>query len=173
MSVSWNDAQAFCAWLSKKTGRTVQLPTEAQREYACRAGTRTRFSFGSNDEDLHKHENYCDKSNTSQMSRPGYRDMAHSDGFDRTAPVVSFAANPWGLYDMQGNVWEWCADYYAPNYANINTKDPTGPADGTLRVLRGGSWAANAAQCRAANRDGRKTDMRYAGTGMRVVVVAE
>ena len=173
VNMGWSEAQAFCKWLSQKTGKTVVLPTEAQREYACRAGTTTRFNFGDRNEDLCKHENYCDKSNTSQMSRPGIRDMAHSDGFNNTAPVGSFKPNGWGLYDMQGNVWEWCSDYFASGYASPTRTDPTGPASGTTHALRGGCWVASADQCRAASRQGSKTDQGYVGIGLRVVVLAE
>lgn len=172
VGVNWDEADAFCKWLSKKTGKTVSLPTEAQREYACRAGTKTRFSFGNSDADLHKHENYCDKTNTSQLSKANYRDEMHSDGFDRTSPVGSFKPNPWGLYDMQGNVWEWCADWYADSYSPTDRVDPTGPAAGEKRVVRGGAWAANAAMCRAASRLSSDPKNQYQGKGFRVTVVA-
>ena len=92
--VSWGNAQAFCKWLSKKTGNTGVLPTEAQWEYACRAGTNTRFSFGDKDEDLCKYGNYCDESNTNGVP---WQDNEHRDGFDKTAPVGSFKPNAWGL----------------------------------------------------------------------------
>ncbi len=147
VNVSWDDAQAFCAWLSKKTGKTVTLPTEAQWEYACRAGSKTRFGFGDKDEDLHKYGNYCDKSNTSGLD---WQDKDHNDGFDKTAPVGSLKPNAWGLYDMHGNVWEWCADYYG-EYTGAGA-DPTGPKAGSLRVLRGGSWSYNPWSCRSARR---------------------
>ncbi len=171
--IDWQSAQAFCAWLSKKTGKQVALPTEAQREYACRAGTKTRFSFGNNDSELFKYANYCDKSNTIQLSRANVRDTAHSDGFDRTSPVGAFKPNPWGLYDMHGDVWEWCSDYYADRFAGTAAKDPTGPASGTDRVLRGGCWVGSVFEgyCRSASRVKSKPDWRYFAVGLRVVVL--
>ena len=168
--VSWNDAQAFCQWLSKKAGNTVVLPSEAQWEYACRAGTTSRFSFGEKDEDLCKYGNYCDKSNTNGFP---WQDKEYSDGFDKTAPVGSFKPNTWGLYEMHGNVWEWCSDWYAENYAVAAATDPTGPAEGTLRVLRGGSWYIIPADCRSASRAGIVPGNRSGNDGFRVAVAAD
>jgi len=162
VNVSWEDAQAFCQWLSKKSGKTVVLPTEAQWEYACRAGSKTRFNFGDKDEDLCKYGNYCDKSNTNGFPS---QDKEHSDGFDKTAPVGSLKPNAWGLYDMHGNAWEWCADFYAA-YAGAGA-DPTGPKDGGLRVLRGGSWGGGPGICRSAIRDWNLPGRR-GGRGFRV-----
>ncbi|MCY2926365.1 MAG: formylglycine-generating enzyme family protein, partial [Planctomycetota bacterium] len=120
--VSWDDAVEFCKALSAKTGKAVRLPTEPQWEYACRAGTKTRFGFGDDDTDL--------------------RDYAWFSGhsLSKTHPVGEQEPNAWGLYDMHGNVWEWCSDYYADSYANAKTTDPQGPGSGTDRVLRGGGW---------------------------------
>ena len=172
VNVSWDDAQAFCKWLSKKIGKTVVLPTEAQWEYACRAGSKTRFSFGDKDEDFCKYGNYCDKSNTDGFA---WQDKEHSDGFAKTAPVGSLKPNAWGLYDMHGNVWEWCSDWYAASYATAaaNT-DPTGPANGGLRVLRGGSWCSSPGCCRSAYRFWNYPGVRgvdYGRFGFRVAVV--
>ena len=111
VDVSWDDASAFCKWLSKKTGKTVVLPTEAQWEYACRAGSKTRFSFGDKDSDLGDYAWYSDNSGG----------MTH--------PVGQKKPNAWGLYDMHGNAWQWCSDSYGP-YAAADKTDPTGPKDG-------------------------------------------
>jgi formylglycine-generating enzyme required for sulfatase activity len=168
-SVSWDEAVAFCQALSRKTGKTVSLPTEAQWEYACRAGTKTRFGFGDKDEDLCKYGNYCDKSNTNDLS---WQDKDHNDGFDKTAPVGSLKANDWGLYDMHGNVWEWCSDWYADSYANAKNQDPQGPDSGTQRVLRGGCWNLYPRCCRSAIRLRLNPDYRFFGNGFRVVVLS-
>ena len=165
-NVSWQDAAAFCKKLSEKTGRTVRLPTEAEWEYACRAGGGTRFAFGDGDGDLHKHGNYADS--TSAFS---WRDRSHSDGQSETAPVGSFAPNAWGLYDMHGNVMEWCADWHA-EYAPGPATDPRGPPVGESRVVRGGSWFKGPSGCRSAARDKRPPGHRNFDIGFRVIVEA-
>jgi formylglycine-generating enzyme required for sulfatase activity len=135
IQVSWEDANAFCAWLSKRSGNKVVLPTEAQWEYACRAGSRAKYFFGSKDSELDDYAWYRKNSHTSSH------------------PVGEKKPNAWGLYDMYGNVWEWCADRYSDEYyAHSPTDDPTGPAKGTGRVVRGGSWDAPALRCRSARR---------------------
>jgi formylglycine-generating enzyme required for sulfatase activity len=121
--VSWNDATAFCKKLSEKTRQAVRLPTEAEWEYACRAGAQTAFSFGDDPSAL---GDYAWHLGNSEM-------MTH--------PVGQKKPNAWGLYDMHGNVWEWCADWYVP-YPKGAVTDPSGPATGNRgeRVVRGGSW---------------------------------
>ena len=167
-NVSWEEAVSFCKKLSEKTGKTVRLPTEAEWEYACRAGSKTRFSFGDADEDLHKYGTYCDSSNT--LGLP-WQDKAHSDGFDKTAPVGSLTANKWGLYDMHGNVWEWVSDWYGA-YEKGAATDPTGAVTGNGRVLRGGSWYYSPSSCRSALRLINSPDHRNLYDGFRVVSVA-
>lgn len=137
--VSWNDAMEFCRKLGFKEGKTYRLPTEAEWEYACRAGTTTIFSFGDSVGRLWQYGNYCDASNTSEY-RSSVRDKKHNDKYGNTSPVGSFAPNPWGLYDMHGNVWEWCSDWYERGYRSEAVTDPTGPKNGKTRVLRGGCW---------------------------------
>ncbi len=168
--VSWNDAVAFCKRLSATKKRIFRLPTEAEWEYACRAGTTTRFNFGDKDEDLHKYGNYADRTCTAG-SYKGMKDEAHSDGHDRTAPAGSYKPNPWELYDMHGNVWEWCIDWHG-DYADADAeaKDPTGPASGDRRVLRGGSWNNLPRHCRSANRYRGDPGNRQHRYGLRVVV---
>jgi formylglycine-generating enzyme required for sulfatase activity len=146
----------FCEKLSKKTGKTVRLPTEAQWEYASRAGTKTRFSYGDDN----------DYSHLGEYAWYG----ANSEA--KTHPVGQKKPNPWGLYDMNGNVWQWCADWYADTYADAKVTDPTGPASGTRRVLRGGSRGANARGCRCADRWG-VPDGLSDSSGFRVVVDLE
>ena len=158
--VSWEDATAFCKKLSSKTGRTVRLPTEAQWEYACRAGTSAPFHTGGT---ISTDEANYDGNSTYGSGRKGvYR--------EKTVPVGSFQANAFGLYDMHGNVWEWCRDWYGP-YANANVRDPQGPASGSVRVLRGGSWFNTPRICRSAYRCGNTPDLRNYNLGFRVVAV--
>jgi formylglycine-generating enzyme required for sulfatase activity len=132
-TVSWNDAVEFCKQLSEKARRTVRLPTEAEWEYACRAGTKTRFSFGDDQADLGDYGWYMDNAG------------------DTTHPVGQKKPNPWGLYDMHGNILEWCSDWCAV-YAEGPATDPTGPATGDAHMLRGGGWSYDAQHCRAAFR---------------------
>jgi len=156
--ITWDDAAAFCTALSKKTGRTVRLPTEAEWEYACRAGTTTVYSFG---DDSSKLGDYA-----------WYYDNAYKKDEKYAHPVGVKKPNAWGLYDMHGNVWEWCADWYADSYANADTRDPKGPASGKFRVLRGGSWFDPAGASRAAYRSSFTPDLRIYHYGFRVVVVS-
>ncbi|MDY6822180.1 MAG: formylglycine-generating enzyme family protein [Thermodesulfobacteriota bacterium] len=133
VEVSWHGAKAFAEWLSKKTGKTFRLPTEAEWEYACRAGSTTAFCFGERDSGL---DNYA-----------WYRNNAEG----RTHPVAQKQPNAWGLYDMHGNVWEWCSDWYG-DYPSGNVTDPEGPSSDSYRVYRGGSWDGAAQYCRSAYR---------------------
>ena len=166
--VSWDDCQSFCRKLSDKLGLTVSLPAEAQWEYAYRAGTTTAYSFGSNESDLWRYGNYCDASNTNDFN---WQDKAHNDGHDKTAPVVSYSPNAWSLYDMHGNVWEWCSDWYDSDYyAESPASDPTGPTSGSNRVIRGGSWFNSAWCCRSAYRIYSEPDNRIYALGFRIVL---
>ena len=152
-SVSWNNAVAFCNALSQRTGRTVTLPTEAQWEYACRAGSTTRFYYGDDPGYtlLHNYAWYWDNSSL------------------RTHPVGEKTPNAWGLYDMHGNVWDWCKDWYG-SYASANVVDPQGPASGSSRVLRGGCWGNYARDCRSAYRTHYYPGSTGDFSGFRVVV---
>jgi formylglycine-generating enzyme required for sulfatase activity len=151
-SVSWEQAVGFCEKLSQIAKRPVRLPTEAEWEYACRAGTKTRFSFGEGDVLLGDYAWFSGSANGT------------------THPVGEKKPNPWGLYDLHGNVWEWCQDWGGPYEAGAVT-DPQGPAKGTTRVLRGGSWGNNPGFCRAANRNWNVPDFRINSRGFRVAVV--
>lgn len=150
--VSWDDSVEFCKKLSARTGKSVRLPTEAQWEYACRAGTKTRFSFGDVDADLDAY---------------GWNGRA-SGGVSH--PVAQKKPNAWGLYDMHGNLEEWCSDWYADSYANAGNRDPQGPDSGTTRVLRGGVSGAPRDFCRSAGRRGRLPWPRLGNQGFRVVM---
>jgi formylglycine-generating enzyme required for sulfatase activity len=132
------------------------LPTESQWEYACRAGTTTAYSWGA----------------TIASSNANYNwDGGANDGndFKQTRDVGQYAANPWGFFDMHGNVWEWTADRYQAAYPTGNpVVDPTGPASGSTRVLRGGSWSGPGAYLRSASRLNHGPSTRYHGIGFRV-----
>ena len=156
--ISWDEATAFCTALSKKAGRTVRLPTEAEWEYACRADTTTAYCFG---DDSSKLGDYA-----------WYNENAWKKDEKYAHPVGVKKPNAWGLYDMHGNVWEWCADWYANSYANADAHDPKGPATGTARVLRGGSWGNDPGYCRAAIRRGFAPGLRRGSLGFRVVVAS-
>ena len=136
--VSWNDAKAYCGWLAKKTGDACRLPSEAEWEYACRAGATTEFWWGDRMEDGAGKVNGADQTRLPNGS-PWSRGFPFADGYWRTAPVGSSAPNAWGLYDMHGNVWEWCEDWYA-TYTSGVAIAPRGPAMGLNCVSRGGSW---------------------------------
>jgi formylglycine-generating enzyme required for sulfatase activity len=124
-NVRWEQAVAFCAKLSEKAGKTVRLPTEAEFEYATRAGTTTRYFYGADAYD---------------MTQLGAYSWTVQDCKNDLQPVGRKQPNPWGLYDMYGMVWQWCSDWYADSYPAGKQTDPTGPQTGTERVLRGGSW---------------------------------
>jgi len=160
VGVSWEDARAFVAALSEKSGRTYRLPTEAEWEYACRAGTTTEFYYGDERSGLGEYGWYAE--NTVKT------------GLEHAQPVARKKPNPWGLYDMHGNVWEWCADYFSDEYyARSPLTDPTGPDSGYPRSLRGGAFDQPPRYCRSAIRIKYFADNRYAYIGFRVVAGTE
>jgi formylglycine-generating enzyme required for sulfatase activity len=166
--VSWNDAVAFCQWLSRKEGKTYRLPTEAEWEYACRAGTTTRYSSGDDPETLVQVANVADATFAEKFSDSSYHIRAR-DGYLFTAPVGQFRPNAFGLYDMHGNASQWCADRYGANYyAASPVADPAGPDSGNVRVIRGGSWGVWPVGARSADRKRDAPDDRMAGMGFRV-----
>jgi formylglycine-generating enzyme required for sulfatase activity len=154
--VSWGKAVTFCRKLSalpakKAAGNVYRLPTEAQWEYACRAGTTTKFSFGDDESDFAEYGWYIMNSGRT------------------THPVGSKKPNAWGLYDMHGNVWEWCQDW-AKRYPDRALTDPTGADRGPYRVGRGGGWADVTGSCRSATRGRNKPSHRISGYGFRVAL---
>lgn len=185
-SVSWEEAVEFCRKLSTREGRTYRLPTEAEWEYACRAGTTTAFAFGatiSSDRDANFNGNQT------------YGNGVKGRYLEKTVPVGSYRANGCGLYDLHGNVWEWCSDWYgADYYAYSPMNNPSGPATTTEwemwdlfrespvnppsglatasnRVIRGGSWDNFARNCRSALRIGFAPSGRGGDLGFRVALV--
>lgn len=189
--VSWDEAMEFCRKLTERERKKglpedykFTLPTEAQWEYACRAGTTTRFSFGNSDRNLYLYGNFYDRSGDTKYDaafreKNGWKippDTSQDDGFVETAPVGSFRPNAWGLYDMHGNVWEWCLDYYNPSLAGGENPYRTTPGSGdygSVRVNRGGSWNGSAQGCRSAYRDFDSPDDRSNDLGFRVALVRE
>jgi sulfatase modifying factor 1 len=170
VNVTWNDAVAFCKWLSKKEGKTYRLPTEAEWEYACRAGTTTRYSSGDDPESLAEVANIYDAWGEKAFADCTRYALKVSDGYTFTAPVGRLTPNRFGLYDMHGNVWEWCADWYDEDYYKASPRDdPRGPAEGHIRVRRGGAWHSWALYARSAFRNYNTQDSRYANLGLRVV----
>jgi len=152
-NVSWNDAVEFCRKLSampaeKKAGYVYRLPTEAEWEYACRAGTTTMYSFGDSESELGAYAWYARNSGKT------------------THPVGGKKPNPWGLYDMHGNVWEWCQDWHGA-YPSGAVTDPTGAASGSRRVLRGGSFSIRSSSVRSAYRTSSQPGLRNSRYGFR------
>jgi formylglycine-generating enzyme required for sulfatase activity len=168
VNVSWNDAVAFCKWLSKKEDKTYRLPKEAEWEYACRAGTTTRYYSSDDPETLATVGNVADVAAKAKFPDWKYTIKAN-DGYVFTAPVGKFKPNAFGLYDMHGNAWQWCMDWFgAEYYAKSATDDPSGPDSGAVRVLRGGSWFYGPFNTRSAFRFGIRPDFRGDGVGFRV-----
>ena len=139
--VNVDDAEAYTDWLSQKTGKTYRLPSEAEWEYAARAGTTTAFYWGDSATDICRYANIGDQALKKAYGKT-FRAVACDDGYAFTAPVGSFPSNPWGLHDMAGNVWQWTADCYVRDYSGAPTDGSAwkiGPAD-CRPVVRGGSW---------------------------------
>ena len=172
-TVSWNDAVAYCAALTQRertagrlpAGYAYQLPTEAQREYACRAGTTTPFHYGN-------------ELRSGMANFYGYDEYIVGDSHHynpsgiclaRTTSVGSYAPNAWGLYDMHGNVREWCSDWYGA-YPGGSVTDPAGPPSGSYRVIRGGYWYLSASYCRSAQRYYNYPSFSNPYIGIRVVL---
>ena len=152
-NVSWNEAQEFLRRLSEKEGKLYRLPTEAEWEYAARAGATTAYCFGGDPKLLREYGWYRENSGR------------------RTRSVGQLEANAWGLHDMHGNVWEWVQDWYGEDYyQQSGLIDPKGPEEGTLHVLRGGSWHVVARRLRVSYRGGSDSDNRHDNTGFRCAV---
>ncbi len=173
--VSHNDALAFLGWLNeqeKGKKRGYRLPTEAEREYACRAGTGGLYGGSDDPENLVRVANVADASY--KKVNPGVTCIRGDDGYAYTAPVGSFEPNAWHLYDMIGNVWEWCDDGYDPAYYKSSPReDPHNTAVASHRVIRGGSWFARPGYCRPAIRGRDTPGVRNGNLGFRVAAVQE
>jgi formylglycine-generating enzyme required for sulfatase activity len=157
-SVTWFEAREFCEKLSenvaeKEAGRSYRLPTEAEWEYCCRAGSRSSFAFGS----------------TLNVTQANFR----AGGLMSSTLGRTFPPNHWGIYDMHGNLWEWCADWYKSDYFLESPIDnPPGPENGSFRVARGGAWSSSLEECASARRrDTLKPDHRGPDVGFRIVLI--
>lgn len=154
--ISWNDMQEFIRRMNLAAGEDLyRLPTEAEWEYACRAGTTTRWSFG-DDESLAEDYAWYDK-NTVEV------------GLKQAQPIGSKSSNPWGLYDMHGNVWEWVSDWHSGPYPNAAQVDPSGGVAGERHVMRGGGFLNHVGNLRSAKRFGHESSLRYPAIGARLV----
>jgi formylglycine-generating enzyme required for sulfatase activity len=162
--VSWIDCQGYVSKLNNvvSSGYKFSLPTEAQWEYACRAGTSTPFNFGSV---LNGNKANC-------AGNYPYGTGTKGKYWEMTTTVGSYSANGWGVYDMHGNVWEWCRDWYG-DYPSGNVTDPTGVNNGSHRVSRGGSWCSNARSCRSTYRNYYMPTFRDSNLGCRLVLISE
>ena len=151
VQITWNDAVAYCQWLSTQEKTTYRLPTEAEWEYACQAGTTTQYSFGDDYNELPKY---------------GWH---NKNAGGKSHPVGTLLPNPFGLFDMYGDLYEWCGDYYDEKwYSTSPPNDPNGPSVGSNRVLRGGGWNEKASNCRSASRHYGTPSYRHFSSGFRV-----
>lgn len=168
--VSWEDTQAFVSWLNARSSVIYRLPTEAEWEYAARGGTTARNYWGDGKDDACRFANVADQAYregaTTQIIKHNCR-----DGYQYVAPVGQYLPNDYGLYDMMGNLWEWCSDWYAKDYYGSSPRNnPHGPAMGADHVIRGGGWSRGPANIRASVRYNVSLFFRSAGVGFRLVV---
>lgn len=166
--MSWFGVKAYCEWISEKIGKNYYLPTEAEWEYAARGGLKSKnYTWaGLNDKEvLFQYANFCDSACSNQ-----WRLQTQNDNYTKTAPVGSFLPNELGIFDMSGNVWEWCNDWYDENYYIKSPRsNPEGADNGKNRVVRGGAWMNSFIHCRTTYRESSKPDTRNQVIGFRVV----
>jgi formylglycine-generating enzyme required for sulfatase activity len=174
LNVTWNDAQAFCRWLGTRDGRSCRLPTEAEWEYACRAGATTRYSFGDGPAALPRHGRTLDPAGKDVRMHVQDLPIAADGGLPLTVPVGSFPPNAFGLHDMHGNVWEWVEDWYDEHtYESGSATDPSGPRVGRQRVRRGGGWNSFPLWARSSFRNVNTQRSRCVNLGFRVAADAD
>jgi sulfatase modifying factor 1 len=172
VDVTWNDVVAFCQWLSEKEGKTYRLPTEAEWEYAARAGTKTRYWSGDDPNSLARIANTADAAFFRAIPHyyPLEKTLTANDGQVLPAKVGSYPPNAFGLFDVHGNVWEWTADWWAEDYyAKSPVDDPQGPPSGDKKVRRGGAWHSAPLFTRISFRNYNKVESRYPNLGFRIV----
>lgn len=162
VNVSWDEAVEFCQKLSQKDGKRYRLPTEAEWEYACRAGTTNPFSFGAS----------CNGGEANCDGNVPYGTATKGPYLKRPTTVGSYQPSAFGLYDMHGNVWEWCSDWYDEKYYAVSPlENPEGPSSGSFRVDRGGGWSGFPVLCRSADRYGLIPSLQGDFLGFRVCLV--
>ncbi len=171
VNVSWNDAEEFCRWLTRTDGRTYRLPTEAEWEYACRAGRATLAVAGVDVDQLDQVGNLADESLRQKFSNWA-NPVAGNDAYAFTAPVGRFFGNPWGFHDQIGNVWEWCLDTFIIDfYTQSPEVDPVAKGPGPGRPIRGGGWETPPTKCSTTIRSGSARTLRTNNLGFRVARV--
>ena len=166
--ISWHEAQSYVAWLQRRTGKPYRLPTEAEWEYAARAGTATRYSFGNDENTACVYARFADLS-----SQFGWHDACHSELVAYgAAPVGSLKPNPWGIFDMHGNAWEWVEDCWTPNPLEIPVDGSafSRPGNCEMGVMRGGSFSSSSLMVRSAIRSPMRTAQHYFNVGLRVAL---
>ncbi len=182
-NVSWGEATNYCARLTAQeqaagrlpAGYVYRLPTEAEWENACRAGSATAYSYGSDEFGVELGFYAWHWDNSGSTNAPAEFAFFVGGKYYTTHPASALQPNRWGLYDMYGNVWEWCWDWYQssyPTYPDGTVQDPTGPVSGVDRVMRGGSWNSGPASCRSANRSAGSPGGRSSGIGFRIVLAS-
>ncbi|MCG6553085.1 MAG: formylglycine-generating enzyme family protein [Candidatus Magnetominusculus sp. LBB02] len=170
VNVSWEDAVEYAKWLSSKTGRTYRLPTEAEWEYAARAGSSSAYYWGNDASEACKYANVSDAA--AQKKYPKWRSFNCDDGHLVAAPVGSFRPNAFGLYDMLGNAWEWVEDVYnAEAYSKLPKNNPVFEGSGEYRVERGGGWSNGPMGVRSSHRVGLTPTFGHRSLGFRLVLV--
>ena len=172
VNVTWNDAVKFCEWLSRTEGTECRLPSEAEWKYASRAGSSQFYSFGDSEGELARFANVADATAKAKWGAiyPTVIYASGRDGSSFTSAVGSLQPNGFGLYDMHGNVYEWCGDWYDKDYYKTSpVVDPRGPSEGSNRVYRGGSWGGPSQYARSAIREKGTPGSRYSFGGFRVL----
>ena len=168
VNVSWEDAVGFAQWLSQKSGQTYRLPTEAEWEYAARAGSNQSRFWGNNPNEACTYANVADLK--AKEHREKWTVFSCNDGYAVSAPVGSFKPNGYGLYDMMGNVWEWCEDVYnSEAYTKLPKDNPLYAGYGEYRVMRGGGWSNGPLGIRSSHRVGLSPDFGHHSLGFRLV----
>ena len=172
VNVSWEDAVAYAKWLSQKSGQSYRLPTEAEWEYAARAGSKQSRFWGDTPDEACKYANVADL--TAKKQRPKWTTFFCDDHFMVAAPVGSFLANGYGLSDMMGNVWEWCEDVYnSEAYGKLPKDNPVYGGSGEYHVMRGGGWSNGPLGIRSSHRVGLSPDFGHHALGFRLVKTAQ
>lgn len=172
VNVSWEEAVAFSKWLSQQSGQKYRLPTEAEWEYAARAGSNQSRFWGNNPEEACKYANVADMTAKKQWAK--WTAFTCDDGYAVSAPVGKFKPNGYGLYDMLGNVWEWCEDVYnSEAYTKLPKDNPVFGGSGEYRVMRGGGWSNGPLGIQNSHRVGLSPDFGHHSLGFRLVKTAQ